>query len=254
MKNETRKELKTAHDQVAQLKAQIEALKTAAARAEESAADANAALEHHSGLEKAITRWRVSQLKNGGDTKRLPADLKARVDAKRDAEDELAQAQDALQEIASELNITRTKLRLANFAHEKEVIAVLHGSADELAAELEAINQRRAEIRQQLSGLAGIQLQLRDAGPAESIGMSKRAARAFNAGSDFDFPQHANADREQVIRWKLRFDALKADPDAAIVPPRPLCPADYMPTTHPRFANAPGFGWTVGLQGSWKPE
>jgi hypothetical protein len=253
MSKEKRTGLKAAAERVSALQEQIETLEAAAERAENASVEASDELEKYGDLEGEITRWRVAQLKKGASTKVLPDNLKARVEAKRAAADELEQSQTASQAIAEELRETRSKLRTADQEKTKCGIAVLHETGDTIADELKAVNIRRIELMQVLQGLAAVNMISERTGRPEGIGLTQGAVEVFNMANGFVFHDLADPTEELARRWKARLDALCANSDAEIAAPRHLLPSDYVPGTPPKY-QGDGLPWLQGTPGIWKPE
>jgi len=254
MSEGTRAALKAAAKKVFALENQIETLEAAAERAESASAEASTELENYAELEKEITRWRVNQLKKGGGTKVLPDDLKARINAKRTAADELEQSQSTSEAIAEELKDVRARLRIVARDRTKCAIAVLHEMGDLLADELRTINTRRAELIQILQGLSEVKVPLSVSGHPVAIGVSAATYEAINMGNAFAFPPNAPDPVDEVTkRWTCRLDAICADPDAVIAAPKHLLPSHYVPGSLGKFQGS-GLPFSAGTPGNWVPE
>lgn len=253
MELDSRAALKAAAESVAVLEGQIKTLEAAAERAATAAEEAASELEKYAGLESEITSWRVEQLKRRESTKALPNDLKARVDGKRAAIDELDQSESTSRAIAAELSDVRRKLDLASKQRTKYAVAALQETAGPLVEELRAINLRRVELRQILEGMASIEGVSERTGQRERIGLTESAREVLNMGDNFIFPGNVDPTSEIGRRWILRFNALCADPNAVVVPPKHLAPSDYVPGQPPKF-QGPGLSWAPGTPSSWAPE
>ena len=110
MFEEAREKLRDACARVADVTKQVERMETAVSRADKAIEDAKAELVKHSGLDRDISKWRVTQVKKGSSTKILPENLKARLDARRAAEDELTQAEGTKEAIKDELAELRKRM------------------------------------------------------------------------------------------------------------------------------------------------
>lgn len=244
--------LKSAHRKVRSLERQITDLESAAERAQQAADGAAAELAKHAGLPKAISAWRVNQLKKGAPTKTLPGELKTRVDAKREAETELEHARDAQQTIVGELEELRDKRDRAKQEHSTAAINALHALAEPLAQELYALNIRRAQLLQIFTGLFAMKIDDRIArnvtvSPITAVAMRMGDAFAFDAGI---VPGPID---EMAARWNRRLLALLADPGAAVTVPRHVEPSDYT-AGRPGAWQGPGHALPGAAVGSWKPE
>lgn len=255
MDDSKRTALRAATAEVSALEKQIRSLEAAARRAGAEVEEAQAELQRHAKLDAEITRWRVDQMKADKQTKALPEKLKTRVDAKRAASEELEQARSTIAAIETELEEVRAKLIALRKTQALDAAAVLIDIGDVLAAELKAINRRRAEIIQVLKGLASMNLETED-GPLGGIRLSDEAEAAIQIGEpSFLFPGHIRPGplEEIATRWQQRLSALLADPDAEITAPAHVVPADYIEPPPPAYPG-PGQVWPSLGPGSWKPE
>ena len=251
--SEKREALKTAAETAAALEAQVQRLKEAAARAACACDDAEDALAGFDDLEDQVTKWRVAQLKKGASTKELPDKLKDRVDAKRAANDEVELSRLAARAIDEELKAAQSKLKITAKERMNCAVAVLHHEGDVLADELRAINVRRAELLQILTGLGAVEIFSEKVGRPLGIGLSEAATEAVNMGHQFAFQQCADPEVEIARRWKKRLDALCADPDTVVVTPKHVVPSDFTPGDPPHIMTI-GQPWSPGTPGTWKPE
>ena len=238
MSDETRAALRSANERVCNLTREIERLEAAAQRAEQTVQDATADLEKYEGLDKEITKWRVEQAKQGAGTKVLPETLKAQVDGKRDAVEELEQARATQKAIQLELDDLRQQLRPAELERVRCAVAILHEMGDALASELATMNRRRAELFQLLIGLERLEVS-QDGEWPRAIGLTEYSRNAMTIGETDVFPHGAEATREMADRWKRRLDTICTNPEAEIQAPKNLAPSDYVPEPAP---------------GSWIPE
>lgn len=252
MANSDRAALKAATEKVSALEEQIKSLEAASERAATGVDDAEAELERYTHLDDELTRWRVAQVKKGASTKALPADLKARVDAKRAAIDDVEQAQSAQAAIREELDGLRVALAEAEGARTQAATDVLHEMGLKLGRELEKINRRRVELVQLLEGLSGVRV-ADGTGRTVPIGIVSAASNAIHFPFAFEFPTLADPVGEVTVRWTRRLDALCADPEAAVSIPRHLEPLDYVHGQAQPW-EGPGHPFPAPTPGSWRTE
>lgn len=238
MSEETRAALRSANENVCNLTREIERLEAAAQRAEQIVQEATADLARYEGLDREVTKWRVEQAKQGAGVKVLPDNLKAQVDGKRDAVEELEQARATQQAITEELESLRQQLRPAELTRVRCAVAILHEVGDALASELATMNRRRAELFQLLIGLERLEVS-QDGEWPRPIGLTEYAHNAMTIGETDVFPNGAEATREMAERWKRRLDTICSNPEAEIQSPKNLSPSDYVAEPAP---------------GSWVPE
>jgi hypothetical protein len=250
MPSEARAALKAAAQKFVTLEKQIASLEAAAGRANAAAIEASAELDNYSDLEQEITRWRVSQVKNGASTKTLPDSLRARAEAKRAAVDELEQSRETLQAVEKELDDTRTKQEAAAEKRRMAAAAVIIESADVLGNELVGLNARRAEILHALFGIQRLRIVI--AGKLKPIELGYECQQAMHGGDGLIFPPGSDPIDALAERWVRRFEALLTDPDAEITVPKPVLPSDYIFGAPAAFE--PGQGWVGGTPATWKPE
>ncbi len=227
MSEEIRAALRSANENVSNLCNEIERLESAAQRAEQAAQDATAEMAKYSELDKEITKWRVEQLKQGANARVLPDHLKVQLDAKRDAVEELEQSRATQQAILEELEDLRQRQRPAEQERMKCAIAILQEMGDALASELASINHRRADLFQLLRGLEQLEVAM-DSDMPTAIGVTEYARNTMSIAETYVFPDGAEATMEIAERWKRRLEAICADPDAEINPPKPVAPSDYV--------------------------
>lgn len=253
--SETRAALKAAAKKAATLKNQIHTLEDARERAQATADQAQQELTRHSGLDKEITRWRVDQVKKGASTKVLPASLQAKVNGRRDAQEELEQSHSTIEAIREELETMTAQLARVEAEQRDRAVDVVRELEHSLAGELRTINERRTEILQLLRGLSVLEVPgILDAnGRPTGIGITTSTLEVVEMGQTFPFPVGADPLEEMARRWGTRLAAVCADPDAEITTPKHLTPSDYVPG-RPREFIAPGLPWAPGTPGTWKPE
>ena len=227
MTEEIRVALRSANENIANLKRDIERLEAAAQRAEQAAQQATAEMDKHSDLDKEITKWRVEQLKQGENTKVLPDYLKVQLDAKHDAAEELDQSRATQQAILEELESLRQRQRPAEQERLRCAISIMHVMGDALASELVSINHRRADLFQLLRGLEQLEVP-RDNDSPSPIGLSEYARNSMSMAETYSFPEGVEATREIAERWKRRLETICANPYAEINPPSPVTPSDYV--------------------------
>ncbi len=193
MSQDSRAELKAAIAKVDALNKQIANLEAAAERADRAVEQAGVELAKYTGLDKEITAWRVNQVKKGQSTKTLPEKLRAKVDAKRAAGEELEQAESTQEALKDELASLRPSIKPLEEQRVKAAVAVLHEEAgDSLAHEFAEVNAKYTELVRLIRGLANVPLHelprsgYSVSGPAIS-GYTKTILEALN-GSDGAFP------------------------------------------------------------------
>lgn len=246
----SRADFKAATEKASALEKQVKKLQAAAERAQETADAAEAEMNRYRDLDAEITRWRVAQVKKGASTKIMPEKLKARVDAKRAALEELEQARETVQAIEKELEQAEIDRKEAEEIRMESAAEVVSEMGDSLAAELAQINRRRLVIEQLLRGLEAAEFRR-----GYVIGWTELTKSAMNQPDDLGFPQIGN----QVIdpaheigkRWRARLDAILADPNAEISIPKPLMPEDYIPEPPRKWVE--GSLVPTGTDG-WRPE
>lgn len=258
MSTDTRAELKSAIQKASTLEGHVKRLESAVDRAQEAIEDAEAEFRRYANLDAEITRWRVSQVKNGASTKILPKKLKARTEAKRAAADELEQSRETLRAISDELERARLDFKEAEDARISKAVEVVSAMGDSLAKELIEISQRRLVILQILYGLRGAEFKR-----GCVIGWTDLTARAMEQNSEIGYAQITHGLGFEKIahlvnpldgmgeRWRERLDAIVADPAAEITIPRPLTPEDYIPEPPRRWED--GQLISTGTDG-WRPE
>ena len=231
-----REKLKKETGQSIKLARQVEQLKEAMAGAEGMINEAETALAAFNGLDKAISTFRVKQLKDGASPKILPDELRARVVAKREAEEELSQATNTRDSVQEELDAAEFRLAPMETERSKRAIDVLHEMADGLATELIQINLRGRDLRQILSGLANLHIGID--GRMQQVGYTAAIGSALSS-CDYVFSGNMDPGAGMGERWKARLDALLSDPDAEVTIPKPIAPSDY--TVEPIPYDGPGF-------------
>jgi DNA repair exonuclease SbcCD ATPase subunit len=219
-----RENLKKVTAEGAKLTRQAEQLETALATATASVQTATAELRTFADLDAAIKRFRVDAVKSGGNSRDLPEKLKARLAARRDAEEELTQSTDTLAAIADEMEEVRNRLKPSDEKKRNCALDVLREHADQAAAELIVLNARRRDLRQILGGLA--ELSLPFDGKMQFVGFTSKMASAIEDLPD-EFSGNLFPQADMGRRWKGRLDALLSDSDAAISTPKPIRPSDY---------------------------
>ena len=215
MQETARARLKSAIAKAADLSAQIEKMEAATERAEAAAQEAQTELAKYAGLDKTITAWRIDQVKKEASTKVLPEKLKAKLEAKRAAEDELEQAEGTLEAISEELEALRTQEKPLEGEKDNAAVSVLLEYADGLARELADHNARGRELRQSLNGLT------------RAIAKSTTTIQAALNNYDFEFLPGCDLEYDCGQRWKKRLEAILADPDAVVTTPKIIVPSDY---------------------------
>jgi hypothetical protein len=212
----------------------IESLESATARANEAVELAKGEVATHAGLEKEITRWRVAQVKNGASTKKLPENLAAKVDEKKSAESEVAQAEATFEAMREELRQLRKSLKPAEEARQNAAVDVLlRENVDDLAQEYSEVSLRAKELGLLLHGIA--HLQVEKGGKLVDVGYTQSMVNALRAGDGF--PAEVSPMADMGTRWGKRLKTLFENPDAEITRPRVVVPSDYVRTNGPTEAH-----------------
>ena len=232
MSEEIRAALRSANERVSNLNKEIERLESAAQFAEQAVQDAGAELTRHSELDREIIKWRVEQLKQRSSTRVLPDHLKAQLDARRFAIEEIDLSRATQQAILQELEELRQRQRPAAQERMRCAIANLHEMGDALASELVSLNHRRADLFQLLWGLERLEVVVDNDWPTP-IGLTEYARDAMSISEMYVFPEGAEATREASERWRRRLEAISENPYAEINPPKPVAPSDYVQEPSP---------------------
>lgn len=230
-----RERLKAAVAKAANLEGQKAKLETALKTATAAEQAAIQELGRFSDLDAAIKRYRVDTTKNGGNARELPQVLKDRLVARRNAVEEIEQSRSTREAIAEELD--DIKKRLAPMDENKTACAVdvLREKADQLAAELIGINQRRRDLIQILEGFADVGVMQK--GLMGTVGYSPAMSKALG-GFDYSFALNLTPLKDMGNRWLARVQALLADPDVEVTIPQTIKPSDY--TDRTPVWNGPG--------------
>lgn len=200
---EARKALKAVHTQASKATKQLADLEESLERAGKIVDAAEAELKSFEGLEAEISRVRVVITKNGGNPKDLPQGFKDRIQARRDAEEELQRALDTRELLQNELeeleaSYTPPSHPWATNPYQPEVKTELQPFKSELqAAALQVLRSIADSRTKQISELR------------EILSAAIEASRSI-----------------QTDRWKESLDSLLADPDAKIILPREITEAE----------------------------
>lgn len=220
--------LKEASANSKRLADEIEKLASAIKRATATSEDASQELLQHGALDQEITRWRVAQVKKGLSTKTLPTALKDKIEARRNAEDEIEQSKSTLEVLNQELRELRKQHRACETERENSALQVLlHEEGANLAGEYTSAMTRAAELRLLLEGLAHIRL-------LASVGTDRvrpRYSQAMNEAIQSEgvrFPENTYPFEDMGTRWKTRLERLKKNPDATVDRPKIIAPSDYV--------------------------
>jgi hypothetical protein len=236
--SDARAKLKAAIADLARLTEKIESLEGANVRAAEAVEHAKAEVATHAGLEKEITKWRVSQVKKGASTKELPESLAARVAAKKATESEVEQAEATLQALREELAELRKGVKPLEEARQQAALNVLLGEqVDDLAHEYAEVNARERELSLLLHGLCHLQIDKN--GKTEPVGYPQAIVSVLNPGEQF--PQEVSPKAGMGTRLQRKLNVLLKDPEATITRPVVIVPSDYM-RTNPEAITNMGFG------------
>jgi hypothetical protein len=222
-----RTKLKEAGAAIGKLNAEIEQLEESLTRSKRIAAEAE---ESHAGFDKldsAVTRFRSEAVKDGRDPRQLPAELKKQQAGRKEAADELEMAQGTVELISKELEDAKGRLQrlqpgLAPAA--AEVLAEEY--ADELGRELVAIEKRRWELRNVLTGFALLQHFDPQKGYV-TLGHSSIVAAAFAGYSPGQYSVMSRPDEDMATRWHTQLVALLNDADASVGGIEPILPSHY---------------------------
>jgi chromosome segregation ATPase len=232
--SDARAKLKAAIADLARLTEKIESLEGANVRAAEAVEHAKAEVATHAGLEKEITRWRVSQVKKGASTKELPESLAAKVAAKKAAESEVEQAEATLEALREELAELRKGVKPLEEARQQAALNVLLGEQiDDLAREYSEISVRERELGLLLHGLAHLQVEKN--GKIEPVGYTQSIVNVLKLGEQF--PQEVSPNADMGTRWQRKLNALLKDPEARIERPVAIVPSDYVRTNPEKVAH-----------------
>jgi outer membrane murein-binding lipoprotein Lpp len=236
----------------------VERLSKAVDAARRAVDDAKAEIEGYADLDKEITRYRVAATKRGASPRNLPDDLKARVNGKKAADDELAQAESTLEELAAELKELRKTLQPLEAARVNAAGAVLiEEQGDDLAQEYIQAAERARQLFLQLGGLLLLEIEVD--GKKYSMGGTQAMATAAVLGKNDSailqqmFPEGANVFADMGGRWKTRMETLMKDPDAGITRPKPIAKTDYTQTNAGAYLDG-HFGMRLPGQYTVKPE
>jgi hypothetical protein len=199
---EARQALKAIHAQASKVTKQIADLETAIERAERIVNDAEKEVRSFAGLDKQISNERVRIVKGGGDPKKLPEVLKARIAAKREAEEEKEQAvttlellQNELEELKARWTVRMPPMPTGNFEKKVEAPLIFEGELKKGALQV-------------LRAIA-------DARTAKIVELRKILTAAIEASAYI-----------QTDRWGNALEALLADPDAEVIVPREITAAE----------------------------
>ncbi len=251
MSDESRARLKEANKQVAEIKGKVEKLEAAVERAGDAAEQAEAELANYTELDKEITKWRVERVKRGASTKELPEKLKAKVDAKRAAEEELEQSIATRAALNDELEQLKARVKPLEHERRKAALAVIHNEGELLAREFAEVSARRSHLYLLIRGLAHMCLD--DSWKPEHAGYTASMQSALDDNSDSAFPPQVSPFEDQGKRWRTRWDAILNDPDAVVTTPKVILPNDYI-LIPPDKWQGPGFPHPVPKGYRLNPE
>ncbi len=226
-----RAQLKAALAEIDKLANQVAELKTAQQAAENAVEEAQAELDSFDGLDAEITKFRVSATKRGANPRKLPDELKAKVDAKRAAEDESGQANTTLETLVKELAAAESKLKARKGEQTKFAVAVVQEFADAIAEELLDLQCRRAVGLALLNGLAEVSVMVD--GQNKFVGFSNKAIEAIAERTAEGLPGGIPHRAAMAKRWATRIDALLKDPDAKITVPKLVQASDILFDSNP---------------------
>lgn len=225
MSEEARERLKAGMARFNQLTTQAEELRQAIAAAQRTIEQAQDSLASFGDLDRAIVQFRVAATKAGKDPKALPDSLREQVQARRDAEAELAAAEATLGVLQDELGSCERALEVISSSRNGLCVGVLKELGDELAAELISLNAQRRALVDVLEGLAA--LNVRIDGSMRFVGLTPTMESAINGrGALSEWPAGFQVETANARRWQQRLDALLADPDAPITAPKAVTPRD----------------------------
>ena len=227
MQSNARTKLKEAGATITHLGKEIQKLEESLNRSKEIASEAEASLASFGKLHNAISSHRAESVKAGRDPRRLPEDLKRQIAARKEAVDEVEQAQGTVDLLTEELDDKRARLQRLQPELAPLAAAVLAEEyADVLGGELFALEQRRWELRTVLSGFASLQHFDPQKGYV-ALGRSNIVAAAFSGYSPGEYPAAADVTGAMAGRWKVLLNTLVRDPDALIAELKPVTPSDY---------------------------
>jgi chromosome segregation ATPase len=226
MKN-SREPLKAAQAEAQKITAQVAQLEDALNRAKTMAEDAEESLEGFKDLDGTISRFRADAVKRGADPRTLPRELKEQAAQKKAAEEELEQANDTRELLATELAEAKEQQSRLQASMFPLAVGVVMQSVGPLADELARINERQWELRMLLAGLQNMQhfngeKWVKYAIPASA----ERALEGFDPGS---YVGNANPANRVSAKWKESVSAILENPDAEVVAPKVPRPVDYLP-------------------------
>jgi len=220
--SEARNKLVSAQAEMKTLAAEISRLEKTQSEAREMALEAEATLKGFAKLDSTISQWRASELKRGGDPRKLPAELKQKLSDRTNAQEEIEQSRDTLEIITNELTDARARFARLQGGFEQLAADVVYAEIVEaLAAELAGLNERSWTLRRLLQGFARF-------GASKNIAVSQVFNEALR-GWEPDGPEYAASDHNgaQALRWKVRVDALIKNPMSELSVPKAVLPGDY---------------------------
>lgn len=255
--SETRERLKSTIADFNMKFFEVERARRAVELAQKAVDDARAELAGHEDLDRKITRHRVQVTKRGGNAKILPADLAAQVDARKAAENELAQAESTLEVLEGEWKEIRKTLKPLEHARANAACAVLvEEQGDDLAMEYIQASMRARDLLLLLGGLLLTEVEVD--GKKHSGGATQTMGTAISLGKNDSimlrqaFPEGTDVFADMGGRWKRRIEALMTDAEAGIMRPKPITPADYTRTNPEQITQ--GFGMRLPGTYTVKPE
>jgi hypothetical protein len=233
--SEEREKLKELIEKVNQQATKVARLQAAVARAEQTKEQAVAELQGFENLDKEITNWRVGQVKKNLPTHRLPEALKAKVSAKRAAEEEIEQSGSTLEALKGELSerLTETKAMEA----ERDELAkeiLLSEVGEELAREYKEIVLRKDELYLLMQGLGYLNSKHLNPnyGPGHGATTPRFSALIADAlrFEGYAYPPNSNPAADMSLRWQKPLHELLKDAHAVVSRPRLIAPSDYVRT------------------------
>lgn len=221
-----RTKLKEASAAVTQLESEINQLEISFARSKEITAEAETSLTDFEGLDSTIGKYRAEAVKAGRDPRQLPAKLKEKMRLRTEAAEELKQAEETCEVLESELREAKKRLSILNRDRANLAASVIREHVAEYGRELLALNRRRWEIKQLLSGCYHANCYLNGIGQFQ-IGLLPGTADTLKDYSIGGYPAGIDPVEVTAQRWTAQFKALLANPDAPVGDLKPVLPEDY---------------------------
>lgn len=208
------------------LTTELATLTRAAGRAREQLQEAQQSVAEFDSLNSQVTKWRAGQVKAGGDPRKLPDGLKAKLAAKDTAAAELELAQGTEESINDDLASTQRRLNEMGSELRESAIRELEAYAEcNICDELVAMQLRSSLLVQMLKGLQ--ELNFVKNGYNYSAGQGGRINHALSV-IGYKFPPNADPVLRMKGRWEKTLQDLIRNPNTPLDDHlKPVLPADY---------------------------